>query len=65
MIPGVIVAMSAAGILYLWYRERARRLSSDRLASWIGKAADVESRQEPAARTIRSFPPRHPCFSRW
>ena len=53
---GIILA---AGALYLWFRERARRLSSDRLAALIGAAAVTEERENPPQRTIRSFPPRY------
>jgi len=49
----------AAGALYLWFRHRARRLSSDRLASLIGSTAGTKHREEPPSRTIRSFPPRY------
>ena len=59
MIPAAIGVMLAAGILYLWYRERARRLSADRLAALIGKTADAKHREEPPLRTIRAFPPRY------
>jgi tight adherence protein B len=53
---GIILA---AGALYLWFRERARRLSSDRLAALIGAAAGTEERENPQQRTIRSFPRRY------
>ena len=59
MTVAAIGIVLAAGALYLWFRERARRLSSDRLASLIGKTAGTESRGEPPLRTIRSFPPRY------
>jgi tight adherence protein B len=49
----------AAGALYLWFHERARRLSSDRLAALIGAAAGTEERENASQRTIRSFPPRY------
>jgi len=49
----------AAGALYLWFHERARRLSSDRLAALIGAAAGTEERENAPQRTIRSFPPRY------
>jgi tight adherence protein B len=53
---GIILAAVA---LYLWFRERARRLSSDRLAALIGAAAGTEEREDAPQRTIRSFPPRY------
>jgi len=49
----------AAGALYLWFHERARRSSSDRLAALIGAAAGTEERENASQRTIRSFPPRY------
>ena len=53
---GVVLA---ACILYLWIHQRARRLSSDRLAALIGRTDGVEERDEAPARIIRSFPPRY------
>jgi tight adherence protein B len=46
-------------VLCLWFSQRARRLSSERLAELIGKPRDAENREELLARTVRSFPPRH------
>jgi tight adherence protein B len=59
MTASAIGIILAAGALYLWFRERARRLSSDRLAALIGAAAGTEERENPPQRTIRSFPPRY------
>ncbi len=59
MIAGAIGVILAAGALYLWVRQRARRLSSDRLAALIGNGAGTETHEEPPSRTIRSFPPRY------
>ena len=59
MTVAAIGILLAAGALYLWFRQRARRLSSDRLAALIGKTAGTETREEPPLRTIRSFPPRY------
>ena len=55
----VMMLAGAAAVLYLWYDRRARRLSSERLASLIGKPADAENREEALNRTVRSFPPRY------
>ena len=59
MIAAAIGIVLAAGALYLWVRQRARRLSSDRLAMLIGKTAGTETRDEPPPRIIQSFPPRY------
>ena len=59
MTVSAIGIVLAAGALYLWFRERARRLSSDRLAALIGAAAGTEERENPPQRTVRSFPPRY------
>ncbi len=59
MTASAIGIVLAAGALYLWFRERARRLSSDRLAALIGAAARTEEQENPPQRTIRSFPPRY------
>ena len=59
MIAGAIGIVLAAGAICLWVRQRARRLSSDRLAALIGKSAGRETHEEPPPRTIRSFPPRY------
>ncbi len=59
MTAAAIGILLAAGALYLWFRHRARRLSSDRLASLIGSTAGTKHREEPPSRTIRSFPPRY------
>jgi tight adherence protein B len=59
MTASAIGIILAAGALYLWFRERARRLSSDRLAALIGAAAGTEEQENPPQRTIRSFPPRY------
>ena len=60
MTAAAIAVLLAAGVLYLWFRRRARRLSSNRLATLIGSTAGTEHREEPPSRTIRSFPPRYP-----
>ena len=54
-----LLAAGAIGVLYLWYGRRARRLSSERLAEWIGKPFDEENREQALIRTVRAFPPRH------
>lgn len=59
MTVAAIGILLAAGALYLWLLQRARRLSSDRLAALIGKTAGTETREEPPLRIIRSFPPRY------
>lgn len=59
MTAAAIAITLAAGALYLWFHERARRLSSDRLAALIGAAAGTEERENAPQRTIRSFPPRY------
>lgn len=59
MTAAAIAITLAAGALYLWFHERARRLSSDRLAALIGAAAGTEERENASQRTIRSFPPRY------
>lgn len=56
MAIGVVLA---AGILYLWIHQRARRLSSDRLAALIGRTDGVEERDETPSRITRTFPPRY------
>jgi len=59
VIVGAIGIVLAVGAFWLWVRQRARRLSSNRLAAMIGKTAGTETREEPPVRTIRSFPPRY------
>ena len=59
MTASAIGILLAAGALYLWFRERARRLASDRLAALIGAAAGTEEQENSPQRTIRSFPPRY------
>ena len=60
MTAAAIAVLLAAGVLYLWFRWRARRLSSNRLAALIGSTAGTEHPEAPPSRTFRSFPPRYP-----
>ena len=59
MIASLIVLVVAAGLLFMWYERRMRRLAVDRLSWMIGKAGEVEERAAAPTRVIRSFPPRH------
>jgi tight adherence protein B len=54
----VVLLGSAAALLYLWYRERARRMSAERLRSVTGPSTTPADRDEALLRTIRPFPPR-------
>ena len=54
-----VLLVAAVAVVYLWYGQRARRLSSERLADLIGKPVEAENREEQLIRTVRSFPPRH------
>ena len=64
---GVMLLAGAMAALYLWYSQRARRLSAEWLADLVGKPLDAESREALRLRTVRSFPPRYrlvaPCLS--
>jgi len=59
VIASLIVLAVAAGILFVWYERRTRRLAVDRLSRMIGKPGEFEERAATPARVIRSFPPRH------
>ena len=61
-----LMLLAAIAALYLWYSQRARRLSAERLATLLGKSLDAESREALLLRTVQSFPPRYrvvaPCL---
>jgi tight adherence protein B len=59
VIAAAIGVALAACVLYFWIRERARRLSSARLAELIGHTGSTDTRDETPTRIIRSFPPRY------
>jgi tight adherence protein B len=59
MVPLIVLAV-AAGILFVWYERRTRRFAVQRLSRMIGTSGELETREAALARTVTSFPPRHP-----
>ena len=56
LVIGVLIATS---MLYLWYRQRARRLSVERLAAWSDVVTIADESAAAPRSDIRVFPPRY------